>query len=158
VETVQQIFQKLSVPNLDFRLGELQFSPSYIQAGAIVFLLFLLVLTLARLRYMFVNWSIGKSGIAMLFWGFLLALILEGFLIIGGRTLFTEILGWKNAPRPIVDALDAGRNRLVDVLGVTDQIPASTAHEGPVLDSVISAFQNLSPDEAEKARSIICQP
>jgi len=94
----------------------------------------------------------------MLFWGFLLALILEGFLILSGRTLFTEIVGWKNAPKPILNALDAGRNKLVDVLGVTDQIPTSTAREDPTLYDVISDFQSLSPDEAEKIRSMICQP
>ncbi len=94
----------------------------------------------------------------MLFWGFLLALILEGFLILGGRTLLTEIVGWKNAPKPILSVLDAGRNKLVDVLGVTDQIPISTAREDPTLYDVISDFQSLSPDEAEKIRSMICQP
>ena len=94
----------------------------------------------------------------MLFWGFLLALILEGFLIVGGRTLLTEVVGWKNAPKPILSALDAGRNKLVDVLGVTDQIPISTAREDPTLYDVISDFQSLSPDEAEKVRSMICQP
>ena len=158
METVQQISQKASVPALNFNLGELQFSPSYIQAGAIIFLLFLLVLTFARLRRVLVHWSLGKSGVAMLFWGFLLALILEGFLILGGRTLFTEIVGWKNAPKPILNVLDAGRNKLVDVLGVTDQIPTSTAREDPTLYDVISDFQSLSPDEAEKIRSMICQP
>ena len=155
MDTAQQISEKVSVPVLNLKLGEFQFSPSYIQAGAIVFLLFLLVLTLARLRYMFVNWSLGKSGVAMLFWGFLLALILEGFLIIGGRTLFTEILGWENAPKPIVNILDAGRNKLVGVLGVTDEVPTLTAREDPTLYNVISDFQSLSPDEVEKARSII---
>lgn len=121
-------------------------------------MLFLLVLTLARLRYMFINWSFGKSAVAMLFWGFLLALILEGFLIIGGRTLFTEILGWEKTPEPILNAVDIGRNRLVDILGVTDEIPTSTAGENPNLNDVISDFQNLSPDEAEEMRSMICQP
>lgn len=158
METIQGTLQGVSAPTLNFNLGEFQFSPSYFQAGAIVFLLFLLVLTLARLRYMFVNWSLGKSGVAMLFWGFLLALILEGFLIVGGRTLFTEIVGWKNAPKPILNALDVGRDKLVDVLGVTDQVPVSTAHEDPTLNDVISDFQSLSPDEAEKVRSMICRP
>lgn len=94
----------------------------------------------------------------MLFWGFLLALILEGFLIIGGRTLFTEILGWEKTPEPILNAVDSGRNRLVDILGVTDEVPTSTAGENPGPDDVISDFQSLSPDEAEKVYSIICQP
>ena len=158
METVQQISQKASVSTLSFNLGEFQFSPSYFQAGAIIFLLFLLVLTFARLRRMLVHWSLGKSGVAMLFWGFLLALILEGFLILGGRTLFTEIVGWKNAPKPILNVLDAGRDKLVDVLGVTDQIPISTAREDPSVDGVISGFQSLSPDEAEEVRSMICRP
>jgi len=67
-------------------------------------------------------------------------------------------VGWKNAPKPILNVLDAGRDKLVDVLGVTDQIPISTAREDPSVDGVISGFQSLSPDEAEEVRSMICRP
>lgn len=142
----------------DLRLGRLDIAPTYWQAAAIVFLLFLLVLTLARLRHLFVNWSLGKNAIAMLFWGFLLALILEGFLLIGGRTLFSEILGWENAPKPISVALDITRAKLVDVLGVSDKIPLSVAKENFTAEDLILDFQNLAPEEIGKARSVICAP
>jgi len=67
---------------------------------------------MARVRYLYVNWSLGRSAIAMLFWGFLLAIIFEGFLIISGRTILTEILGWDNPPKPISTIIDIGRGRL----------------------------------------------
>ena len=84
----------------DVPIGKTVISPSYFYAAAIVFLLFLLVLTLAQVRRHFLNWSL-KGGIFGIALGFFLALILEGFLIIGGKTVVTEILGWKNAPKPI---------------------------------------------------------
>lgn len=142
----------------DFKVRNLLITPTYWQAGAIVFLLFLLVWTIARLRHMYVGWSLGKSAISMIFWGFLLALILEGFLIISGRTILTEILGWKNAPKPISTALDVGRAKLVDVLGVTDEIPQSSAREMPTVSSVVDDFQNLSGMEAQEVRLLICEP
>lgn len=142
----------------NLKLGSLQLSPQYWQAGAIVFLIFLLILTLARVRYLYVHWSLGKSAVTMFFWGFLLALILEGFFIIGGRTLFTEILGWKNAPKPISTALDVTRAKLVDVLGVSDEISVSSAKENPTAEDLILDFQSLAPEEAEQVRSIICEP
>ncbi|MGB6839265.1 MAG: hypothetical protein WBE27_03295 [Microgenomates group bacterium] len=94
----------------------------------------------------------------MLFIGFLLALILEGFLILGGRTMLTEILGWENAPKPIKNALETGRARLVEVLGVTEEIPESYAEEQLDLYDIVTDFQRLAPDDAEKFRSMICEP
>src|SRR3990170_441590 len=95
-------------------LGSFSLPVSYFQAAAVIFLLFLLVLMLAQVRRHYVNWSL-KGAVFGVFFGFLLALILEGFLIIGGRTAVTEVLGWKNAPKPITHALDAGRAKLVKV-------------------------------------------
>lgn len=84
-------------------------------AVAVIVLVFLLILTLAQVRRHFVNWSL-RGGVFGIFFGFLLALILEGFLLIGGRTVITELLGWRNAPKPISIALDAGRGKLIQVL------------------------------------------
>lgn len=140
-----------------FSLGKFDLSPQYWTVLAIIFLLFLLVLTLARLRYMYIHWSIAKPSLAMIFWGFLLAIIIEGFFLISGRTLLTEILGWENAPKPISTALDAGRAKLVNVLGVTEQIPESQAKVSPTYSSVISDYEILSSYEAEEVRLEICQ-
>ncbi len=142
---------------VSFNIGQLEIEPTYWQVAAIVFLLFALVWTLARLRHMYVDWSLGKSSLAMLFWGFLLTLILEGFLLIGGRTLLTEVLGWKNAPKPIGTALDVGREKLVDVLGVTEEIPQSMAKENPTPESIISDFQTLTQTEVDEVREFVCE-
>lgn len=136
---------------------KISFAPSYLQAGAIVVLLFLLVLSLAQLRRHFVDWSI-KGALFGIFFGFLLALILEGFLIIGGKTAVTELLGWEKAPKPVLTALEAGRAKLVQVLGVTDEIPVSTAREKPTAENLIKFFQSLNPQEASRVKKIICQP
>jgi len=152
MNAAQIISQRL---NLD--VGKISFSPSYIQAGAIVVLLFLLILSFAQLRKYFINWSL-KGALFGIFFGFIFALFLEGFLIIGGKTALTELVGWKNAPKPIVNILDAGRNKLVEVLGVADEIPSSVAKENIKALDIISLFQSLNPQEASKAKKIICQP
>ena len=141
-----------------YTIKGIQIEPTYWEAAAIVFLLFLLVLTLARLRYIYVNWHLSKQSISFLFYGFLLALILEGFLILSGRTLFTTIIGWKNPPKPISTALDAGRAKLVQVLGVEATVPSSVASELPSPQSVFSDYQNLSSEEKQEAQQFICQP
>jgi phosphoglycerol transferase MdoB-like AlkP superfamily enzyme len=141
-----------------YNVKGIEVEPTYWMAGAIVFLLFLLVFTLARLRYLYVHWNLGKSSISMLFWGFLLALILEGFLILSGRTMLTEILGWKNAPKPISTVLDMGRHRMTEVLGVNEQIPSSVASEKPTYQSVIGDYDNLDSNDKDNVRSFICEP
>jgi len=142
---------------LNFKIGSFSISPSYIQAGAIVFLLFILVLSLANLRRHFLKWSV-KGSIFGIFMGFILALILEGFLIIGGRTVLTEIIGWKDAPKPLVNLLDVGRNKLVGVLGISAPIPESFANKEKNSLDILDEFRKLNISEAEKVRSAICKP
>lgn len=89
--------------------------------------------------------------------GFLLALVLEGFLIISGRSMITEVLGWENAPKPILSAIDSGREKLVDVLGVTEEVPSSYADEPPSAESVLQSFESLSASEAASIRAAICE-
>ena len=134
----------------NLKLGNVVLEPQYWQAAAIILLLFLFVWTLARLRHTYVSWSLNKSSVAMVFWGFILALIIEGFLLVGGKTMLTEILSWENVPKPISTALDAGRAKLVKVLGVADEVPTYS--------SVVSGYQSLPRKEATQARLFICQP
>ena len=126
ISLVGMDFAQILGSPFQFNLGSLNISTSYLQAGAIVVLLFLLVLSLASFRRRLVGWSM-KGALFGLFFGFLLALIFEGLLVVGGRTAITEIAGWKNAPQPILSVLDSGREKLVDVLGVQSQVPESAA-------------------------------
>lgn len=147
---ISPIFQ-----NLEFEAFGLTFAPSYLQAAAIVALLFLLLFTLARLRKLYVKWS-TTGGQAWIFIGFLLALILEGFLVISGRTVVTELLGWKNPPKPVAVVLDAGRNKLVDVLGVSEAIPESYASGELDATAIYNLYSNLPEEEKVKLQDSVC--
>lgn len=116
----------------------------YVQAIVIVALLFLLVVSLAQFRQHFVKWSF-KGGLVGLFFGFIFALLLEGFLLVSGHTVVTTLLGWKNAPKPISTALDLGKDKLINVLGTTNE-------------DAISTLQRMNPDEIKKIKAIICTP
>lgn len=148
---------KISVDHFILNLGRFSLPVTYTQAAIVVFLIFLLVLILAQFRRHFVDWSI-KGALFGIFFGFLLALILEGFLIIGGRTALTSILGWKNPPAPISVALDAGRNKLIQVLGIKDQIPSSFAKENSTVTGAVELLQSLNPADIKKVKTIFCQP
>jgi len=141
-----------------YKIKNFYIEPTYWQAAAIVFLVFLLILTIARVRWLYIHWSLGKSSIAMLFWGFLLALVIEGLLIVSGRTLLTEVIGWKNAPKPISTALDVGREKLVDVLGEQSTIPLSSAGEFPTFQSVVGDYEKLPSEDKEDFKNYICIP
>jgi hypothetical protein len=94
-----------------FKIGNFTISPNYIQAILILLLIFMLVFTMARMHHMFIRWSF-KGAIVGVLIGFLLALIVEGFFIVGGSTILTATLGWKNAPKPIAKVLDDSRSKL----------------------------------------------
>ncbi len=101
-------------------LGPISIAPNVWQAAAIIALIFVFVLVLAYMSRNFMEWSLSGAGIGLVV-GFILALVLEGFLIVGGRTVITAALGWKNAPAPIQNVLTEGHQKLLDALN----IPAS---------------------------------
>lgn len=151
-DSVQFLFK-----TFELNLGKFSIPVPYWEAGGIIFLLFALVLTLAQVRRHYVDWSL-KGGVVGIFFGFLLALILEGFLVIGGRTALTGFLGWKNPPAPIAHVLDAGKSKLVEVLGAQTQIPASYAKENITVKSVLETVQGLPPTDLKKVKNILCAP
>jgi hypothetical protein len=112
---------------------------------------------MANFRKHYVDWSL-KGGIVGIFFGFLLALILEGFLLIGGKTALTEVLGWKNPPAPLAQVLDAGRSQLIQVLGIKTQIPSSFAKENTSVQGVLESIQSLAPGDIKKVKNILCTP
>ncbi|HKC05215.1 MAG TPA: hypothetical protein VKC54_05090 [Patescibacteria group bacterium] len=156
---MQQIgnFFRYLTQAFDLNLGKFTISVVFWQVGAIIFLLFLLVLSMAQFRRHYVDW--GLKGAAFgIFFGFLLALTLEGFLIVGGKTALTEFLGWKNAPLPLQMALDAGKAQLVQVLGINTTIPSSLAKDNTSVGEVVGTLQSLNPGDLKKIKNIICQP
>lgn len=143
--------------SIDFQLGNFNIATNLIQAVAVVFLLFLLILMIAQMRRRFVDWHLSGAmgGVAF---GFFLAIIIEGLLIVGGRTILTETLGWKSAPKPISNALDAGRGKLVNVLGVSESVPTTKASEKATIGGIMEKYETLSTSEQESLQAIMCNP
>lgn len=141
---------------LNFNIGKIQIPIPYWQAFAIVFLVFVLVVLLAKYRRHYVDWSL-KGAVFGIFFGFLLALIIEGFLIVGGRTALTSVLGWKNPPKAVANVLDLSRTKLVQVLGINTTIPSSYAEETVSVQSAIQMLQRLNPADTKTVKSIFCK-
>lgn len=152
------IFDLLNKTIKTFKVGNLYIDATYWEAIVLVILLFLLVFTLARMRYLYVHWSMGKHSFAMLFWGVILTIIIEGFFMLSGRTIFTEILGLKNVPKPFSTFLDIGRNRLVNVLGEESDAPSTYTEIKLNSDQMYSLYTKMDASETQKLQSIICQP
>ncbi len=148
---------KFLTQGFDLNLGKYTISLVFWEVAAIVFLIFLLILSMAQFRRHYMEY--GLKGVFLgIFFGFLLALLLEGFLIIGGKTALTEVLGWKNAPVPLQVALDSGKKQLIQVMGVETAIPATNAQDLPTIQSVMGSLQTLNPADLKKVKTLICQP
>ncbi len=149
--------QSFLTKGFQLHIGNFSFEPAYWQAIAIVFLLFLLVITMAQVRRHFLDWSVKGASFGI-FLGFVLCLIIEGFLLLGGHTILTEVLGWKSAPKPLASALDVGKSQLIKVLGTQTQIPTSQAMEKPTSQDILKEYQGLEAKESRKVRQAICTP
>lgn len=132
--------------------------PTYWEAATIVLLIFLLIFTLARMRYLYVHWHLSKTSLAMMFWGFVLTVILEGFLWLSGRTVLTTMLGWKNPPKPVAATLTTGREHLREVLGETAEIDSAKAKDPPTYQSVVFDYKELSDSDKETVQKFVCKP
>lgn len=139
-----------------FDIGNVHLKPEYWQAITIVVLLFLIVWTVARWRHLYVKWNL-QGFLPSIALGFILTLLVEGFFLISGRTMLTELLGWENAPKPISTALDEGRARLVEVLGTSAEIPSADAKTYSS-EEVIRIYSELSDEDSVKVQSFICTP
>lgn len=154
---VQFVLEKL-LHTYDIPLpGGLNFSPNLLQALLMVVLIFLLIYTLGHLRHTYVDWSV-KGILPGLTFGFVLAILVEGLFLIGGKTLFTELIGWKNAPKPISNVLDASREKIVSVLGVQDQIPSSQAKAPPSSRSILNEYKELKEIDQTEVKKELCNP
>lgn len=79
-------------------------------------------------------------------------------MIIGGKTALTSVLGWKDAPPAITQALDSGRNQLIKVLGVdTATIPSSFAKNSVGVEGAVEILQGLNPADTKTVKSIFCK-
>ncbi|OGM05770.1 hypothetical protein A2125_01115 [Candidatus Woesebacteria bacterium GWB1_43_5] len=128
-------------------VGNIDVSPGVIQTGGIVILVFLLLLVMARITRTYLSWYTTGWYVWVIL-GFLLAVVVEGFLVISGSTIFTSVLGWKNAPKPVQTMVDIGRTKLIDVLGAKETIPTK--------DSVVLDFKTLDSSSLEEVKSEIC--
>lgn len=141
-----------------FSVRGIEIVPTYWQAATIVLLIFLLIFTLARMRYLYVHWHLSKTSLAMMFWGFVLTLILEGFLWLSGRTVLTTVLGWKNPPKPVAATLETGRDHLREVLGETAEIDSAKAKSPPTYQSVVFDYKELSEEDRKTVQKFVCTP
>lgn len=154
VDTSQLDFDLQSAPGMltqkigQFNLpGGIVFSPNLLHAGFIVLGVFLALIIFARMRKRESDMT-TKAVLPAIAFGFVLAIILEAVLLVGGRTIFTELLGWKNAPKPLSNALDASRAKLVEVMGVTDPVPDSLAETPHSAEEMVVFYDSL--DESNK--------
>lgn len=143
-----QLFQGF-IGNITNYINNFSIAPTYIQAGVIIVLLFLLIISLAQFRHHFVKWSM-KGGLIGLFFGFLFTILIEGFLLVQGNTFLTTIFGWRNPPKPFKTAIELGREKLTNVLG--------NSIEEPIAKDAITILQSMNPQEISKIKAIICTP
>jgi hypothetical protein len=139
-------------------VANVSFSAQAWQVGAIVFLLFLLIITMASMRHHMLHWATKGAGFGIAL-GFVLALVLEGFLLLGGRTALTAVFAWKNAPEPVAQVLDSSRQKFMQVLGEQTQVPEiNAAPPRSTIDDALDSYRQLNPTQAQEFIEKICAP
>jgi|GEM_PF-622451 len=153
---IQELQNKLTQTLGEFNLpGGFVFSPTYLQAGIVILCLFLFIFTFSLVQRHQTQLTIKgvMPGIAL---GFTLALLIEAIFLVGGKTVITELLGWKNAPKPISNAIEISRSRFVEVLGINSTVPEGKAKEKFRAEELMQRYEELSNSEKENLKRLIC--
>lgn len=87
--------------------------------------------------------------------GFILAIILEGFLIMSGKTIFVQIIGLENMPKPISTFLDESRQELVEVLGEDQSCEIESLDS--TINATLDAYSQLPDDQKTTIQKVICE-
>lgn len=138
----------------DLPIGSLTLKPAYWHAGLIVILIFLLIISMAHLRHTYLKWSF-KGILPAVFLGFLIAIFLEGLLIMNGRTIFVEVIGLENMPKPISTFLDESKGELVQVLGTTQSCEPQVTESN--IKNTLDLYNNLPEEQKSTVQKAICE-
>lgn len=152
----QELQSRLSQTLGEFNLpGGFVFSPTYLQAGVVVLCLFLFIFAFGLMQRHQTQLTMKGivPGIAL---GFTLALLIEAILLVGGKTVITELLGWKDAPKPISSAIEISRSHFVEVLGVNSSVPEGNAQNKLGTDGIMQSYEELSEKEKKSLQKLIC--
>lgn len=134
--------------NLNFQIGGVTIAPSFIQAAVVIIVVFLVILFMARITRTYIGWYTSGWYIWVIL-GFILAVVIEGVMFISGSTIFTSVLGWQSAPKPIQQFVDSGRAKLIQVLGAQDDAPTARG--------MVSDFDQLDKRAQEEVKERICK-
>lgn len=103
---------------MKFHLPAVKIGSNIFQALAVIALVIGLILVAAFLKRTFQKHEAHYGIWSGLVAGFVLALVLEGFLLMNSKSALTSILGTKSMPRPIQNVLDGAHKGLLDILKV----------------------------------------
>ena len=118
--------------------------------------IFLFLLLFAFTRHHMLSWSIRGAWFGIVL-GIVVALAVEAFLLVGGRTLVVEAIKNERTPKSVRVFLQENLTELAQSLAGEPKT-LSAAEEATGAADVVLEFQRLPPLERQKARQLICTP
>lgn len=127
-----------------------------VQATFIIIVVFLFALLLGVARHHMLAWSI-KGAWFGIFFGILLTLLVEAFLLVGGRTALVETLNNEKIPKTVRNTIREGTREISNSLN--NEIPMLSAQDQQdPTKNVISLFSSLKREDQQTVERAICLP
>lgn len=142
--------------NLISQLG-VSIPPGILQVALIGTGVFLFTLLLGLARHHMLAWSIKGAWFGFLL-GMVLLLILEGFLLVGGKTAISELVKNKRTPENVRVFLEKNMTELAQSLSNNPKALGASTKSGNPSASFVSQFENLPRGEQDAVKEEICQP
>lgn len=130
---------------------------SGVQQGILIIIgVFFVTLLLGLTRHHMLSWSMKGAGFGVVA-GMLLTLVLEGLLLVGGKTAVAEIVRNESAPPAVRVFLQKNMSELADLIG-PESTTLGTASVKGVPEGLVTEYKKLTSQEQTQVRNAVCAP
>lgn len=130
-------------------------SPQYQQALIIGIGVFLIILLLGVTRRHMLNWSIKGAWFGVVF-GIVVTLLVQGLLLVGGKTAVVEVVRNEKTPKNVRVFLQENITELAQSLA--SEPKTLGAQEELNFQDFIDGFSTLPKKDQQKVKNLICEP
>lgn len=133
-------------------------APSVKQIGIIALGIFFFLLLFGLARHHMLEWSL-KGAYFGIFLGIILTLVIEAFLLVGGRTLIVAAVKNEKTPQVVRIFLQKNMMELAESLaGEPKTLGAAGEQKTLSPNEVVNNFSLLSPNDQSRVQQRICAP
>lgn len=131
--------------------------PSGVQQGILIIIgIFFFTLLLGATRHHMLHWSLKGAGFGLVL-GIIVTLVLEGVLLVGGKTAIAQAIKNNNTPPDVRIFLQKNLSELAQLIE-SSPTTLGASSDGALSGQIAEAYKDLNSKEQKQVRDAVCTP